>query len=150
MKRRSVVLEAMVDTHKLQRAEADSVNAGHGRRASGARGTERVRGVFPRRSETVSRRHVRRRSHPSRRPQGVHGPEPGSSAPPKTVHWKRTARIEKMRACARRVRATKKISPRQKEPWPPRYLQGAVVAIDVKSGLVRAPRRLVAVSAQQV
>jgi penicillin-binding protein 1A len=138
LKRRSVVIAAMADTKKLTRAQADSLDASPVNVRPGRVGQSEFAAYF---LEEV-RQYLEDRYGADRiYRDGLKvytGLDPVLQRAAEDSMEAHLARIEKMQGFKdTRSRYEKALSTDQ-DPGPPKYIQGAVVAIDVRTGLVRA------------
>jgi penicillin-binding protein 1A len=138
LKRRTVVLDAMVDTHKLRRSQADSLSASKvevrpgriGQTEFAAYFLEEVRQYLEDKygADRIYRDGLK--VYTGLDPALQHAAEDSMES---HLGW-----IEKMQGFKdTRARYEKALASDQ-DPGPPKYIQGAVLAIDVKTGLVRA------------
>jgi len=138
LKRRSVVIEAMVDTDKLPRAQADSVDASKVTVRPGRVGQSEYAAYF---LEEV-RQYLEDKYGADRiYRDGLKvytGIDPVLQRAAEDSMESHLARIEKMQGFKDTRAKFEKSLAADEETGPPKYLQGAVVAIDVKTGLVRA------------
>jgi penicillin-binding protein 1A len=138
LKRRSVVIDAMADTRKLTKAQADSLNATEVTVRPGRVGQSEFASYF---LEEV-RQYLEDKYGADRiYRDGLKvytGLDPVLQRAAEDSMESHLARIEKMQGFEdTRARYEKALSAEQ-DPGPPKYIQGAVLAIDVKTGLVRA------------
>ncbi|HXV12747.1 MAG TPA: PBP1A family penicillin-binding protein [Candidatus Krumholzibacteria bacterium] len=138
MQRRTVVLNAMVDTRKLTRAEADSIDATPVNIRPGKVGRSEFAAYF---LETI-RQYLEEKYGADRiYRDGLKvytGLDPAMQRAAEDSMESHLRRIETARGYKQtRARYEQELA-KGEELGPPHYLQGAVVAIDVKTGLVRA------------
>ncbi|HET6348142.1 MAG TPA: PBP1A family penicillin-binding protein [Candidatus Krumholzibacteria bacterium] len=138
LKRRSVVIDAMVDTHKLTRAQADSLNAAPVTVRPGRAGKTEFAAYF---LEEV-RQYLEDKYGADRiYRDGLKvytGLDPALQHAAEDSMESHLSRIEKMQGYHDTRASYEKELEKDEDPGPPQYLQGAVVAIDVKTGLIRA------------
>jgi penicillin-binding protein 1A len=138
LKRRAVVIEAMVDTDKLSRAQGDSLEASKVTVRPGRVGQSEFAAYF---LEEV-RQYLEDKYGADRiYRDGLKvytGLDPVLQRAAEDSMEAHLARIEKMQGFKETRARYEKALLADKEPGPPKYLQGAVLAIDVKTGLVRA------------
>ncbi len=137
LQRRSVVLNTMVETHKLTRAEADSIDASPvsirpgkaGRSEFAAYFLEEIRQYLEEKygADRVYRDGLK--VYTGLDPAMQHAAEDSMESHLKRIETARGYKQTKARYEAALAKG--------EELGPPNYLQGAVVAVDVKSGLVR-------------
>jgi penicillin-binding protein 1A len=138
MQRRTVVLNAMVDTRKLTRAEADSIDASPVDIRPGKVGRSEYAAYF---LETI-RQYLEEKYGADRiYRDGLKvytGLDPVMQRAAEDSMESHLRRIETARGYKQtRARYEQELA-KGEELGPPHYLQGAVVAIDVRTGLVRA------------
>jgi penicillin-binding protein 1A len=138
LKRRSVVIAAMLDTHKLSKAQADSLDASKVEVKPGRVGQTEFAAYF---MEEV-RQYLEDKYGADRiykdglkvytglDPMLQHAAEDSMES---HLSW-----IEHMQGYKQTRARYEKALATDQDPGPPKYLQGAVLAIDVKTGLVRA------------
>lgn len=138
LKRRSVVLDAMVDTRKLSRAQADSLGASKVEVRPGRVGQTEFAAYF---LEEV-RQYLEDKYGADRiYKDGLKvytGLDPMLQHAAEDSMESHLSRIEKMQGFKDTRARYEKALASDRDPGPPEYLQGAVLAIDVKTGLVRA------------
>ena len=138
LKRRTTVIEAMVDTRKLTRAEADTLNAAKVTVRPGRVGQSEFAAYF---LEEV-RQYLEDKYGADRiYRDGLKvytGLDPVLQRAAEDSMEAHLARIERMQGFKDTRARYEKALAEDKVQGPPKYIQGAVLAMDVKTGLVRA------------
>ncbi len=138
LQRRTVVLNAMVDTHKLTRVEADSINATPVDIRPGKAGRNEFAAYF---LESI-RQYLEEKYGPDRvYRDGLKvytGLDPMLQRAAEDSMEAQLKRLETARGYKQTRARYEAALAKGEELGPPTYLQGAVVAIDVKTGLVKA------------